>query len=70
MNESISPLTFLLILNSLLSIILILNQNESKKESATNQSESSVSNPLETGTWICLFLQFLLLILKVKGTDF
>ena len=69
MNESNSPLTFLLVLNSFLTIFLIVNQNDSGK-SAANEPESSVSNPLETATWICLFIQFVLLLGNLKMTDF
>lgn len=70
MSESNSPLTLFLLVNSLLTVGLILNQNESRKDSATNQNESSVSNPLETATWICLFVQLILLVIKLKVTDF
>lgn len=69
MNESITPLTVLLLLNSLFCIGLVLNQNESKKDSSTNQSERSNSNPLEKITSICLILQLILLIIKLKITD-
>ena len=69
MNEATSPLNLLLLINSFLSVGLILNQNESKRDDATSQTQSSVSNPLETITWICLSLQLILLLIKLKVTD-
>ena len=69
MNEATSPLNLLLLINSFLSVGLILNQNESKRDAATSQTQSSVSNPLETITWICLSLQLILLLIKLKVTD-
>jgi hypothetical protein len=47
-----------------------VNQNESKNDSAPTQNESSVSNPLETATWICLILELILLVIQLKVTDF
>lgn len=70
MNESTDFLTLVLLGNSLLTVGLILNQNESKKDAATSQNDNFVSNPLETATWICLILQFILLLIKLKVTDF
>lgn len=70
MIELTHPFTLILILNSLVSIGLILNQNESSKDSASLQSSSSQVNPLEKITWICLFIQLILLLLKTKLTDF
>lgn len=70
MNESNNPFIFLLVLNSFISVILIVNQNESKNDSAPTQNESSVSNPLETATWICLILELILLVIQLKVTDF
>ncbi len=69
MFESISPFLGILILNSTLTIGLILNQNESIKDSANTQSSSSSSNPLENITWFCLIFQIILFLLKVKGND-
>ena len=69
MIESKGPLTLILFLNSLLTIGLILNQNESTKDSATTQNSSSLSNPFEIVTWVCLGVQLVLLLLKLKVTD-
>jgi hypothetical protein len=65
-----SLISFVLIINGIISTILILNQNESAKDSTSNQSSNSSVNPLETLTWICLGFEFLLLLLNTKVTDF
>lgn len=69
MIESKGPLTLILLINSILTVGLILNQNESTKESATTQKSSSLSNPFEIATWVCLTLQLILLLIKLKVTD-
>lgn len=66
MFELLSPLVLLLVVNSILIIGLILNQNESVKDSITTQTSSSSTNPLENFTWICLFFQLILLLIKIK----
>ena len=68
--ESTSPLNLLLGINSVILIVLILNQNESAKDSSTTQNSSSARNPLEIGTWVCLFVQLIFLVVKLKVTDF
>lgn len=70
MFEFITPVTFLLLLNSLLTIGLILNQNESIKDSITSQTSTSSTNPLEVLTWIGLSFQVILLLLKIKVIEF
>ena len=70
MVEFTNPLTFLLLVNSFITITLVLNQNDSAKDSASVQSSTSLSNPLEKFTWICFTLQLILLLLKTKITDF
>jgi len=70
MAEFTNPLTFLLLLNSFISITLVLNQNDSAKDSAIVQNSTNISNPLEKFTWICFALQLILLLLKTKVTDF
>jgi preprotein translocase subunit SecG len=73
-SELNSPLTFLLVINSVITIFFILNQNESAKDSANTQNSSSSSssfqNPFENVTWVCLGLQFILLMIKVKVPEF
>jgi preprotein translocase subunit SecG len=70
MVDITSPLTFLLLINSFITIILILNQNDSAKDSSMVQNTSSMSNPLEKFTWICLVIELILLLIKTKITDF
>jgi len=65
-----NSLNILLMGNSFLTIIFILNQNESNKDSTTNSNSSSVVNPLEKFTWGCLFLQLILFLVKTKINDF
>ena len=68
MIQVTSSLNFILLANSLLGILFILNLNQSSKELTTNSN--SISNPLENITWGCLFLQLILLLIKTKTTDF
>jgi preprotein translocase subunit SecG len=72
MNEisPISPLTLILLINSIGIIVLILNQNESSKDSITSQKSTSLTNPFEKITWIAVILQLSLLLIKIKTTDF
>ncbi len=69
MIESNNPLNMFLALNSLLTIGLILNQNESAKDSSITQNSSSITNPFESLTWICLVIQLILLLLKFKFNE-
>jgi len=70
MIQVTSSLNFILLANSFLGILFILNQNQSSKDLTTNSNSSSISNPLENITWGCLFLQLILLLIKTKTTDF
>ena len=63
-----NSLNILLLVNSSLLILLILNQNESNKEVTNNTN--SATNPLEKFTWGCLVLQFVFFLIKTKTTDF
>jgi hypothetical protein len=69
-GEITSPLALIVGINSILLIGFILNQNESSKDSITNQKSTSLSNPFEKLTWIALILQLSLLLIKIKTTDF
>ena len=69
MIETENPLTLILITNSVILIGLILNQNETTKDSLTKQSAKSSSNPFEKITWGCLIIELVLLLLKTKITD-
>lgn len=70
MIESTNPLNLILVVNSIIIIGFILNQNDSAKDSVTNQNSSSSTNPFENLTWISLFLQLSLLLIKIKTNDF
>jgi hypothetical protein len=59
-----------LLLNSFFLLVFIFNQNEVTKDSLVNSMSSSVTNPFEQGTWICLFIQFGLLLFQTKLTNF
>jgi hypothetical protein len=65
-SEETSPFNLILLVNSILTIGLILNQNESTKDSVNKQNQSSLTNPFEKITWICVTLQLVLLLIKVK----
>jgi len=67
--ESNNPLNIILAINSTLTIGLILNQNESAKDSSITQNSSSITNPFESLTWICLVIQLILLLLKFKFNE-
>lgn len=69
MIETENPLTLILLGNSIVLIGLILNQNETTKDSLTKQTSKTSSNPLEKVTWVCLIIQLILLLLKIKITD-
>lgn len=70
MVQLANSLNFLLVGNSLVTIGLILNQNESNKDGTTNRNSTSTINPLETLTWGCFLFQLFLLLIKTKITDF
>jgi len=63
-------LMILLVLNSLFLIGLILNQNDSSKDSLKSQSFSAslLDNPLENITWLSLFVEFFCFCVKLKTT--
>ncbi len=69
MMESNTTLNIGLSINSVLIIGLILNQNESAKNSSTTQNSTSITNPFESLTWICLFIQLVLLLLQFKFNE-
>ena len=68
--ETTNPLNILLTINSIVTIGLILNQNESAKDSMTTQNSNSSSSPFELATWVCLFIQLIILLIKFKVVEF
>jgi uncharacterized protein with PQ loop repeat len=70
MIETSNFLPFLFIINSIFLLFLIFNQNDSAKDSVTTQNSTSLENPFEKITWISFSLQFVILLIKIKTTDF
>lgn len=65
-----SSLNFVLLGNGVLTMGLILNQNESNKDAVTNRATPTPSSPLEKVTWVCVIVQLILLLIQTKTTDF
>jgi len=65
----LNALTTILIINSIIIIILILNQNESAKDGINTSTNNEIANPLQNLTWLCVIMEFILLLLKSKITD-
>ena len=66
MTELNSPFILLLLINSIITIILILNQNESTKDFTSSQNSNLSTNPLENITWVCLIIQLILVLIQTK----
>jgi preprotein translocase subunit SecG len=66
MTELNSPFILLLLINSIITIILILNQNESTKDFTSSQNSNTSANPLENITWVCLIIQLILVLIQTK----
>ena len=64
-----NTLTIALLINSFILIVLILNQNESARDSSITQNSRLSLNPLEKFTWIGLIIQLILLLIQTKITD-
>lgn len=67
MIEFNNILTLTLVINSFALILFIFNQNDSTKDSLNTQNFSSLTNPLENITWILVFIEFILLLIKIKN---
>jgi hypothetical protein len=70
MVQLTNPINIILLGNSFLTVIFILNQNETNKDLTTSSNSSSLTNPFEKFTWVCLFIQLVLFLIKTKTTDF
>ena len=66
MTELNSPFILLLLINSIITIILILNQNESTKDFTSSQNSNMSANPLENITCVCLIIQLILVLIQTK----
>jgi hypothetical protein len=62
-----TTLNNLLILNSTILILLVLNQNDYEKASIINQNRSS--SFLENFTWIIILFEFILFLIKIKISE-
>ena len=66
-ETSLSFVTILLLLNSFVTLVLILSQNQSPKDgNPSNNSEVFFQNPIEIVTWISFSFQILLFLIEVK----
>jgi uncharacterized protein with PQ loop repeat len=70
MIENLNILSLVFIINSIFLLLLIFNQNDSAKDSVTTQNSNSLENPFEKITWISFSFQFIILLIKIKTTDF
>lgn len=66
--NGLSPVTLLLIINSLLIIGLVLTQNDSTKDSASQKSLRT--NPIEIIIWISILVEIIIFLIAEKITDF
>lgn len=66
-ETSLPFVTILLLLNSFVTLVLILSQNQSPKDgNPSNNSEGFFQNPIEIVTWISFGFQILLFLIEVK----
>jgi hypothetical protein len=66
--NSFNPVSILLILNSVSIISLVLTQNETAKDSASQNN--SRTNPIENLLWIIIIFEILMFLISGKFTDF
>ena len=66
--STLNPVSILLIINSISIIILVLTQNETTKDYASQNS--SRTNPIETFLWIIIIFEILMFLITGKITDF
>jgi preprotein translocase subunit SecG len=65
-----NPLNLILIVNSILIVLFILNQNESNKDLLNAKKSDDITNPFEKVTWAALIFEFIILLIKIKNPDF
>ena len=68
----LNTFTILFLVNSVTILILILNQNESAKDTISNSASANSSqraNPLQSFTWVCVILECIFLLIKTKIVD-
>ena len=66
----INILNIVLVLNSIILIILILNQNETTKDTTSNTINTEISNPIQNLISICIFFELIIFLIKSKISEF
>ena len=66
--STLNPVSILLIINSISIISLVLTQNETTKDYASQNS--SRTNPIETVLWIIIIFEIVMFLSTGKITDF
>jgi hypothetical protein len=66
--SGLNPFSLILIINSFVIISLVLSQNESSKDSITQNNTRT--NPIEIILWFCVILEIIILLISEKITDF
>jgi hypothetical protein len=66
--STLNPVSILLIINSISIISLVLTQNETTKDYASQNS--SRTNPIETVLWIIIIFEIVMFLITGKITDF
>ena len=66
--SGLNPFSLILIINSFVIISLVLSQNESSKDSVTQNNTRT--NPIELILWFCVILEIIILLITEKITDF
>lgn len=64
----LNPISLLLVINSITIISLVLSQNETAKDSSTQNN--SRTNPIEILLWVCITIEIFVLLISEKITDF
>lgn len=66
--NGLNPVSLILIINSIIIISLVLSQNETSKDSVSQNN--SRTSPIEIILWISIIFEILLLLITEKITDF
>jgi hypothetical protein len=66
--SGLNPVSLILILNSIIIISLVLSQNETSKDSVSQNN--SRTSPIEIILWISVIIEILILLVTEKITDF
>lgn len=66
--SGLNPVSLILIVNSITIISLVLSQNETAKDYASQNS--SRTNPIESILWIFIIFEIIIFLIEGKITDF